>query len=649
MRKEHGAGLVLAALVGCVLLALVPVMTFLVVLRPDSGSCGGQPADSQAVLHGDSGLSAAQLANAQRVIAEGRRRQLPDQAIVIALAVASQESRFTNYANDGRGGDLIWFQAGIARSLRLPHEAVGTDHGSLGIFQQQWPWWGTMRELMTPATAAGKFYDSLTQVSGWESMPVTVAAQRVQRSAYPSAYADDEPLARRLLASAGTMSGVRTAVWGSGTVDCAAATTSGTVTFPLPTGSGYVDQHNWGGQGARWSHGHTGTDLSVACGTPVLAATAGTVLVRTDQAWAGRWLVQVSTGLGRLATWYAHMRQVDVRAGQTVTAGQRLGEVGDLGNATGCHLHFEVHPRGGSIYQDNVDPSSWLRSHVGHAIAGAASVRSVAQRGSGGGFTVATFNTLGASHTTATGKHPGMASGQTRTRGLVRLLDASQCGRRRTAGVPGTPASGVRQARRRDVHRVPPARRHRELHRLAPRPVASSSTAGGSRSRTSTDTRVGCRSSGSADRSTGRVVTVMTVHNPADTRRLCAPTTLASAGPRNRGQNGPGDGSRRGECDRDRRLQRPSQPALRARRTGPPERRGRARRWRRWMPPRSGSRHRLDPRDPRPSAVPAPSRPVAAGACHQRPPFPDRPHQLTTSTRHRRAPRPPPRPCGCRP
>jgi hypothetical protein len=304
-------------------------------------------------------LTAVQRRNASAIITTGRRWHLPDQAIVIALATASQESGLRNYANDGRGGDLIWSQAGIERSLRLPHEAVGTDHGSLGVFQQQWPWWGSMAQLMNPAWAANKFYESLLQVAGWESMPVTVAAQRVQRSAFPAAYADDEPLARFLLETFGGASSARDSL-----VDCTPGTASEPVTFPLPVRSGYVDQRNWGGSGSHWAHGHTGTDLSVPCGTPVLAATAGTTVVRTDQTWAGPWLVQVSTGRGRLTTWYAHMRRVDVHMGDTVTAGTQIGQVGDLGNATGCHLHFEVHPNGGSIYQDNINPSTWLHSHV---------------------------------------------------------------------------------------------------------------------------------------------------------------------------------------------------------------------------------------------------------------------------------------------
>jgi len=189
------AGLVVGTLTVAMLLLLAVIMLLTTVLRPsvDDGCGSGVTEVSQTQLGEGTAedLTGAQRNNAQTVIDEGRRRGAPDGAIVIALAVASQESGFRNYANDGLGGDLIFSQQGIERSLRLPHEAVGTDHGSLGVFQQQWPWWGTMRDLMNPAKASGKFYDSLMQVSGWDTMPVTVAAQRVQRSAYPDAYADD--------------------------------------------------------------------------------------------------------------------------------------------------------------------------------------------------------------------------------------------------------------------------------------------------------------------------------------------------------------------------------------------------------------------------------------------------------------------------
>jgi murein DD-endopeptidase MepM/ murein hydrolase activator NlpD len=139
------------------------------------------------------------------------------------------------------------------------------------------------------------------------------------------------------------------------------ASGGGDVVYPVPWDSKSSDSRNWGGIDSRWSTWHTGTDFAVPCGTPVLAATEGTVEVESGESWAGRWLVKVVTGPASVATWYAHMQTVIVSDGQRVSAGQQLGEVGSLGNATGCHLHFEVHLRNGSIYgSDNTDPSRWL-------------------------------------------------------------------------------------------------------------------------------------------------------------------------------------------------------------------------------------------------------------------------------------------------
>jgi murein DD-endopeptidase MepM/ murein hydrolase activator NlpD len=303
------------------------------------------------------GLDVIQLRHAATIIGVGRRRQIPSEGIVVALTTALQESRLRVYANDGTG-DLAADQRGIKASLGFLHDAVGHDHGSLGIFQQQWPWWGSMAELMDPETSAGIFYDALRGVPGWQSVPVPAAAQAVQKSAYPWAYADDEPLARRLLLelSAGMV---------GGQLDCQVPTGGGLVQFPLRRGSGYVDRRNFDLTGASWKSRHTGTDFSVGCGTPVLAAHAGTVRIRTDQPWAGRWLVQVQVAPGRLTTWYAHMQTLSVGDGDWVQAGQVIGKVGQEGNATGCHLHFEVHPRGGAIYEDPIDPSTWLARNAG--------------------------------------------------------------------------------------------------------------------------------------------------------------------------------------------------------------------------------------------------------------------------------------------
>lgn len=160
------------------------------------------------------------------------------------------------------------------------------------------------------------------------------------------------------------MDHVHVSVYGTqGTAECGGAT--GQVVYPVLANLAESDARNWRASSGSWSAWHTGTDFSVACGTPVFASHAGTVEIDTTEGWAGPWLVKVTTGADSLTTWYAHMRKVTVSRGQTVTAGQQIGEVGDEGNSEGCHLHFEVHQRNGSIYgSDNVDPSKWLAEHT---------------------------------------------------------------------------------------------------------------------------------------------------------------------------------------------------------------------------------------------------------------------------------------------
>jgi endonuclease/exonuclease/phosphatase family metal-dependent hydrolase len=368
----------------------------------------------------DLGLAATQWKRASQVVSTGMAMGMSDQGIVVALAVANQESDFTVYANDGRGGDLAPDQHGISRSLHLPHDAVGTDHGSLGVFQQQWPWWGSMEQLMDPAASARKFFEALVKVPGWESLPLTVAAQAVQGSAHPGAYADDEDLARQIYAKLTDTAATDLYLASTDLAECATqnvAAGGSVAVFPVPSNLADTDQHNWGEAGTRWDSWHTGTDFSVPCGTPVLASHPGTIEIDTTQAWAGPQLVKVSVGPGQLTTWYGHMQKVMVADRQPVTAGQQIGEVGDLGNASGCHLHFEVHTEGGSIYgPDNVDPSTWLAENVGKTVGGAST------GGGPGSFVIATFNALGESHTQPGGNKPGWADSATRTRWMADLL-----------------------------------------------------------------------------------------------------------------------------------------------------------------------------------------------------------------------------------
>jgi endonuclease/exonuclease/phosphatase family metal-dependent hydrolase/murein DD-endopeptidase MepM/ murein hydrolase activator NlpD len=293
-----------------------------------------------------SSLQDDQRQNAATIVTVGHQLGVPTYGLVIALAAALQESGLRNLDYG--------------------------DRDSLGLFQQRpSSGWGTPEQITNPVLATEAFFGraahtnntGLLDIAGWESMPVTVAAQAVQRSAFPSAYAAQEPLARQILATLGEDPGVSMV----DTTQCIQIA-GDAVSYPLPADSGYYDNENYGEVSSIRSSWHTGTDLSVACGTPVLAATSGTVIVETDQAWSGPYLVKVSTGPGRLTTWYAHMRKIDVESGELVRSGQQLGEVGEEGNSTGCHLHFEVHPTGGTIYQDPVDPTPWLAEHVGQVL-----------------------------------------------------------------------------------------------------------------------------------------------------------------------------------------------------------------------------------------------------------------------------------------
>ncbi|MCK1822942.1 heavy metal transporter [Streptomyces sp. XM83C] len=117
-----------------------------------------------------------QAVNAATIAAVGTNRAMPERAVTIALATALQESGLRNL-NHG-------------------------DRDSLGLFQQRpSQGWGTPEQIMDPTYAAGMFYKHLAKVRDYESLPLTVAAQRVQRSGYPEAYAKHEPDATLLAAA----------------------------------------------------------------------------------------------------------------------------------------------------------------------------------------------------------------------------------------------------------------------------------------------------------------------------------------------------------------------------------------------------------------------------------------------------------------
>ena len=87
---------------------------------------------------------------------------------------------------------------------------------------------------------------------------------------------------------------------------------------------------------------HQGQDVMADCGTPLVAARGGTVVMSTYQALAGNYLV-IQDPITVQSNMYAHLREpAIVKRGQRVETGQPIGVVGDTGDASACHLHFEI-------------------------------------------------------------------------------------------------------------------------------------------------------------------------------------------------------------------------------------------------------------------------------------------------------------------
>ena len=293
----------------------------------------------------------AQIRNAAIIINVGADLKMPPRAWVIAIATSMQESRLTNLGNLGSRN----------------------DHDSLGLFQQRpSSGWGTPKQIMDPVYASTKFYNKLKTVEGWETLPLTTAAQRVQVSAYPDAYAKHEPLATQIVNM--LADGAANAVGSSISMVCAAggqiAASGWTIPLKSVVGSGFRTASR---------PTHQGVDLIVGRYTPIGAAASGIVSkVKCDEDHSGRqtcnvdgypgkggcgWMVEIQHA-GDIMTRYCHMVQRPfVKEGQEVSAGEIIGRVGTSGNSSGPHLHFEVHLNNDRSSAGAIDPVPFMREH----------------------------------------------------------------------------------------------------------------------------------------------------------------------------------------------------------------------------------------------------------------------------------------------
>ncbi|TYQ26852.1 peptidoglycan DD-metalloendopeptidase family protein [Pseudanabaena sp. UWO311] len=111
------------------------------------------------------------------------------------------------------------------------------------------------------------------------------------------------------------------------------------------------------GYGWRWGRIHAGIDIAAPVGTPILAAASGVVEYATWNDGGYGNMIDIRHADGTI-TRYAHMNELYVKEGQTVSQGQTIGAMGSTGFSTGPHLHFEIRPNGGSA----IDPMAFLAS-----------------------------------------------------------------------------------------------------------------------------------------------------------------------------------------------------------------------------------------------------------------------------------------------
>ncbi|MFJ9580668.1 M23 family metallopeptidase [Streptomyces sp. NPDC101191] len=275
-----------------------------------------------------------QKRNASVITNVARSRGMPPRAAVIGVATAIQESMLKNI----RYG----------------------DRDSLGLFQQRpSQGWGTVAQVTDPIYASNSFFKRLANVGKWQTKPLTQAAQNVQRSGFPDAYAKWEKAAGDLVVKSWGKNAVLSTTSGCDAVQNAANTTDAKGAWALPVENSHVSTPYRSG-GGMWSSGyHTGIDFPVATGTRVQAVGTGTV-VEAD--WGGAYgnnvVIKMSDGK---YTQYAHLSKITVSQGQSVKARQQIGLSGATGNVTGPHLHFEA--RTGPAYGSDIDPVAYLRSH----------------------------------------------------------------------------------------------------------------------------------------------------------------------------------------------------------------------------------------------------------------------------------------------
>ncbi len=321
-----GADLGLAAIGAATGAALMRVMLNSVFLgsqkQQQEGSVMGI---AKPGIYGDVNLDPDQLRNASIIATVGRSMGASTRDIVISFMTAMQESGLRNL-NYG-------------------------DRDSLGLFQQRpSQGWGTPAQVTNPEYAARKFFEGLLRVENRGSLPLTLAAQAVQRSGFPYAYANWQSMAEALV---GAMGSDPNQLAGFGMfARMASASGGGTGKYVRPTSGPVTSEY-----GMRWGKLHDGIDIGAPVGTTIVSTDTGRVLsAGWNNGGFGNWTL-IDHGAGMISG-YAHQDRVAVSSGQQVQRGQAIGYTGNTGFSTGPHLHFQMGGGPGRFQ----NPRNWIPS-----------------------------------------------------------------------------------------------------------------------------------------------------------------------------------------------------------------------------------------------------------------------------------------------
>lgn len=326
------------------------------------------------------------IKRASQIIGVMDAYDIDDSLKIVPLMTALQESMLKMYANSGN-----------PESLKLPHEAVGNNYDSVGMFQQRPGAWGNTKQLMDPVFSTRMFLGGpkkpkkdgppgMLDISGYDSMPPGQLAQKVQVSAFPDAYDKWQPVAKALLKMVkgadtdiddgdGSTADCDGDPGGGGTGTGEGGNCRAPVNAPIGTPFGQS------GSAWAWYGRHTGVDYLAKLGDPIHAACDGKIgEVTSGGAYGNHIFMDLGKVDGKhIKLLYAHMTKFadGIKAGQTVKAGQVIGYVGQTGNAFGPHLHFEVltnfdefHSPKPPFEKAFTDPPKWLKAHSGPAQGG---------------------------------------------------------------------------------------------------------------------------------------------------------------------------------------------------------------------------------------------------------------------------------------